>query len=235
MSQEANNPFMFPGMGGAFMNAPQHPLTSSMEMMRQAMGGLNYGTSGPAPGGLYPMSPQDLERRISELKVVENWLKLNLSMLSSTIQGLEVQLATVKTLQSFAALGQVASGDTASTPSPLEVVLGLKPKPKQPTPSAASSPGSAEANPDAPAIEPSPDMAAAQGWWKMLEDQFVQLASATTQAAKCGEQAMAQAKPASNETGASGGTTKTSTRTTPKARRTAKSAQKNVPQAKKPL
>src|SRR5690606_12974458 len=98
------------------------------EMMRQAWqglasaGGLEHSAMTP------PMSIEDLDRRISDLRAVENWLRMNLSMLSSTIQGLEVQRATIATLKSFAASSAAATpGGAPAGPSPLEVVLGIKP------------------------------------------------------------------------------------------------------------
>ena len=62
---------------------------ASMEMMQKAW------TSLTGPGGLAQslpmaapsMNTEDLERRISDLRSVENWLRMNLSMLGSTIQG----------------------------------------------------------------------------------------------------------------------------------------------------
>ena len=56
----------------------------------------------------------ELEKKITDLRAVENWLKLNLSMLSSTIQGMEVQLATIVTLKSY-----VSGINAAAEPSPL--------------------------------------------------------------------------------------------------------------------
>jgi hypothetical protein len=61
------------------------------------------------------MNPEELERKIAELKSVENWLKLNLSMLGSTIQGMEVQLATIATLKSFMAAGPAGSANAQAT------------------------------------------------------------------------------------------------------------------------
>ena len=109
MSATPSNPFVLPGFGQSG-DAATNPLLASMEMMRQAFAGL----AGPAgmTGGLSmnpPMNPEELERKIAELKSVENWLKLNLSMLSSTIQGMEVQLATIATLKSFMAAGSAGA------------------------------------------------------------------------------------------------------------------------------
>src|SRR5690606_31691967 len=103
---------------------------ASMEMMRQAWqglataGGLEHSALTP------PMSIDDLDRRITDLRAVENWLRMNLSMLPSTIQGLEVQRATIATLKSFAASSAAAAGGPSpGGPSPLELVLGIKPAP----------------------------------------------------------------------------------------------------------
>jgi hypothetical protein len=123
MSASPSNPFVLPGFGQSG-DAATNPLFASLEMMRQAFAGLG----GPAgmSGGLGlspPMNPEELERKIAELKSVENWLKLNLSMLSSTIQGMEVQLATIATLKSFMAAGSAGgansqvSGAQAAPPS----------------------------------------------------------------------------------------------------------------------
>ena len=111
MSASPSNPFVLPGFGQSG-DAATNPLLASLEMMRQAFAGLG----GPAgmSGGLGlspPMNPEELERKIAELKSVENWLKLNLSMLSSTIQGMEVQLATIATLKSFMAAGSAAAAN----------------------------------------------------------------------------------------------------------------------------
>lgn len=102
MVTQNDNPFVLPGFGQSGDMA-QNPLVASMEMMRQAWEGL------ASSGGLNqaamatPMSVEELERRIADLRAVENWLRMNLSMLSSTIQGLEVQRSTIATLKSFMA------------------------------------------------------------------------------------------------------------------------------------
>ena len=98
------NPFDLPNMGFNHEN----PLFTSMNMMRQmweSMGTDKMGMS--SPSSVIP-SAEDLDKRIKELKTVENWLRLNLSMLSSTIQGLEVQHSTLSTFQSFAQSGLAA-------------------------------------------------------------------------------------------------------------------------------
>ncbi len=150
------NPFVLPGMGQTG-EASSNPLFASMEMLRQAMSGLSQvGGAMGVPASLSPtLNPEELERRIQELKVVENWLKLNLSMLSSTIQGMEVQLATISTIRAF-----VGADGVLKTEAPPKAEYPPKPDPS-PEPPAQAMP------------------AAAKAWWDMLETQFKQVAAAT--------------------------------------------------------
>ncbi|CAP40511.1 PhaM family polyhydroxyalkanoate granule multifunctional regulatory protein [Bordetella petrii] len=182
MSDPNTNPFVLPGLGQGG-DLAGNPLLASMEMMRKAWAGL------AGPGGLAqtlpmaaPMNLEDLERRIADLRTVENWLRMNLSMLTSTIQGLEVQRATIATLRSF--VGGAAAGGEAS---PLEEVLGLKPAAAAASPSVppvsepANEPAREPGSPDASAADQINQAAqsASQAWWNLLQQQFNQLATAT--------------------------------------------------------
>jgi hypothetical protein len=56
----------------------------------------------PLPGMVTPtVDTDELGRRITDLKAVEGWLKNNLGMLQMTIQGLEMQRATLAALQTM--------------------------------------------------------------------------------------------------------------------------------------
>ena len=198
MSASPTNPFVLPGLGQSGEQAA-NPLLASMEMMRQAFAGL-AGSGGFSAGmPMTPsMNPEDLEKRIAELKTVENWLKLNLSMLSSTIQGMEVQLATIATLRSFASsMSQTQQATGVDAPSALEVMLGLRPQTRtsqtdtrqESAPTARSEPApepvATSSTPTdnqlaAPAADASTAApAAARAWWDMLQKQFNQVAAAT--------------------------------------------------------
>ena len=48
-----------------------------------------------------PMSLDELDKKIQDLKTVESWLTVNMNMLRGTIQALEVQRATIAALQSL--------------------------------------------------------------------------------------------------------------------------------------
>jgi len=72
-----------------------------------------------AAGGFASAFPgldiDELEKRIKDLKSVENWLNLNLNILKSTIQGLEVQHATMMALKSFGDAVSAAGAAATST------------------------------------------------------------------------------------------------------------------------
>jgi len=122
-NQQNTNPFVLPGLGQS-AELGQNPLMASMEMMRQAWQGL-AGTGALGQSALAAsMNPEDLERRIAELQVVENWLKMNLSMLSSTIQGLEVQRATIATVKAFMGTGAAAAQAAAAAPGQAASAFG---------------------------------------------------------------------------------------------------------------
>ena len=67
---------------------PQDPF----ELFRRLWGPLGV----PLPGMAMPtLDPQELEKRIAELRSVEAWLTMNLNMVKFSIQGLEVQKAAL--------------------------------------------------------------------------------------------------------------------------------------------
>ncbi len=100
----------------------------SLEMFKTMWGQGATGQAGQFPfttdaskaasgfGSAFPgMDIEELEKRIKDLKSVENWLNLNLNILKSTIQGLEVQHATMMALKSFSEAVS-AAGAAATTP-----------------------------------------------------------------------------------------------------------------------
>lgn len=250
MSDQQSNPFVLPGMG-QHSDLSGNPLLASMEMMRQAWAGLT------GPGGLassLPMAPpmnlEDLDRRIAELRSVENWLRMNLSMLSSTIQGMEVQRSTISTLRAFvdsAANMDMAAVRESGAASPLEVVLGLKPAPKP----AAAAPKAAEngnakgqdaasAAGEPPSAAPgmSEQMGAAaqsasKAWWDLLQQQFNQIAAATAASmpAAPGADAASKAKAGDSKAAPQAGASKPAARKPAASRSAGKTSKKTGPAA----
>ena len=64
------------------------------------MPGMSSGMSS-FNGGMPTFDIEELDKRIKDLKSVESWLSLNLNILKSTIQTLEVQRATLLAIKSF--------------------------------------------------------------------------------------------------------------------------------------
>jgi hypothetical protein len=110
------------------------------------------------------LNPEELEKRIEELRTVQFWLEQNARMLAATIQALEVQRMTLSTLKTMnVSLGDLTESLKIRTPEPA-------PEPQAPAP-AAGEPATTEA-PVAPAgaIDP-------MQWWSALTQQFTQLAT----------------------------------------------------------
>ncbi len=73
-------------------DAPQDPF----EVFRRLWGPLGV----PVPGMAMPtLDPQELEKRIQELRSVEMWLNMNLNVLRAAIQGLEMQKSGLQGMQ----------------------------------------------------------------------------------------------------------------------------------------
>ena len=168
----------FPGFPGF---PPAEMLDKMWSMMRltpfgSAFPGVQPGTAQGFPSPLSAMSDmmtpltnvEELDKRITDLRAVEQWLKLNLNMLQSAIQGLEVQRATLATLQAFGAFAQAsmtqpAAGEAAAAAAPPSAAE------RAPREDSAGATGE-EAARDTGAFDPS-------AWWNMLQSQFNQLAS----------------------------------------------------------
>jgi hypothetical protein len=70
------------------------------------------------PGMVSPsLDVDEIEKKVKDLKAVENWLKMNLSMLQMTIQGLEMQCVTLNAVRAMGQMagsfGSVASSDNS--------------------------------------------------------------------------------------------------------------------------
>ncbi|MGF6511390.1 PhaM family polyhydroxyalkanoate granule multifunctional regulatory protein [Paraburkholderia sp. 32] len=159
-------------------------------------------------------SVEELDKRITDMRAVEQWLKLNLSMLQSAIQALEVQRATLATLRAFGAFAQssmsqaaaAASGAAASdapntAPSPARAPSWTKPA--EPTPESAT-----QADSDEEEAHAAPGFDAS-AWWNLLQSQFNQIAqfamtqpSVAVAAAGGGTQGKPEASKAADASGA---------------------------------
>ena len=136
----------------------------------------------------------ELDKRIADLRAVEQWLELNASMLRTTIQTLEVQRATIATLKgiSGAMMGSMFSQAPAPAPRPNPFAAS----PSQPRPAPTPMPEPA-APPHAEPVARAPrkkkatptstpkladDALNPAAWWHTLQDQFSRIAAVATDA-----------------------------------------------------
>jgi hypothetical protein len=88
-------------------SAPSDPF----EMFRRLWGPLGL----PVPGLAMPtLDPQEVDKRIADLRSVEGWLSMNLNMVRLSIQGLEVQKSALAAMR--AAAGAGAAGPEGQAP-----------------------------------------------------------------------------------------------------------------------
>jgi len=142
---------------------------------------------GPSSWVAPTLDPQELEKRIQELKAVQFWLNQNTQAIAATIQALEVQRMTLKTLQdmnmSMGDLAESLKAKPSAWPTGASMFAANAPKaaeeksapsPKKATaPRAAAKGTSASSKPAAgAAIDPSQ-------WWGALTQQFQDIAQKT--------------------------------------------------------
>ncbi|MBV8633090.1 MAG: hypothetical protein JO002_01245 [Burkholderiaceae bacterium] len=151
-----------PGMGA---------MSDTLDFVKNLWGGM--GMSGmKIPGMIMPtLSVEEINKQIADLKTVESWLTLNMNMLRSTIQALEVQSATISTLQAMGDSLSAAVTPMAKADAPVKTAAKApepEPEPRvEPIPDPAV--GSAKAAQAEVPPMPNPAM-----WWNMLQDQFKQ-------------------------------------------------------------
>ncbi len=86
-------------------NTPQDPF----EMFRRLWGPLGV----PLPGMAMPtLDPAEVEKRITDLRSVEAWLSMNLNMVKFSIQGLELQKATLQAMRAATEPKKDPKGDS---------------------------------------------------------------------------------------------------------------------------
>jgi hypothetical protein len=86
-----------------------------MEFIKSMWGNMGFSL----PGMVTPtVDTDEIGKRITDLKAVEGWLKSNLSLLQMTIQGLEMQRATLMAFQQMSQATQEAAAEAESVPNP---------------------------------------------------------------------------------------------------------------------
>jgi hypothetical protein len=75
---------------------PDQPPQDPFEFFRRLWGPLGV----PIPGLAMPtLDPREIDKRIADLRSIEGWLNMNLNMVKFSIQGLELQRATLNAMR----------------------------------------------------------------------------------------------------------------------------------------
>jgi len=128
------------------------------------------------------LNPEELGKRIEELRTVQFWLEQNARMLGATIQALEVQRMTLSTLKSMnVPLAQLSEALKVAAPEAASPLAGWPAVPPEIL-AAASPAGPLKTTKDAAKDKKSAEPAAAAvvdplQWWGALSQQFTQLAA----------------------------------------------------------
>jgi len=174
-------------------------MTDTLDFVKNLWGSMNIpGANLPGMSALSgiaapTLSTEELDKRIADLKAVESWLNMNITMLRGTIHTLEVQRGTLATLRTMGASmaeamkqSGVSAEKMANTPfapffgqgaaaaaAPAAPAAAAPDRPLPPSgdtaqPGTAAAAGAAPDNPGAAA------MPAAVAWWNLLQEQFTQ-------------------------------------------------------------
>ncbi|MEY4435374.1 MAG: hypothetical protein RL175_329 [Pseudomonadota bacterium] len=166
------------------------------DFLKNLTPGANASGAAAAPGWVAPtLDPEELDKRIQELKTVQFWLEQNTKAVGATIQALEVQRMTLNTLkgmnmsfndlaESLKAKPQEAAAEPAKPkytftqaeaahvePEPeVEAEEEHEAEPEAPQAPKASKPRGKKAASAAGGVDPS-------HWWGALTDQFQHIAT----------------------------------------------------------
>ncbi len=178
---------MMSSTSGIYGMPGTNTMADPLEFVRNMWGAMKI------PGMSMPsMSPDEINKQIADLKAVESWLQLNMNMLRSSIQALEIQSATLSTLQT---MGQnfaqaVKPQEDAPKPSPFTAGPPFESPFSSFSQSAETDQQESQAA-SADASAPAADAAAMAAqfvnpaaWWNVVQDQFTQAVGSAMAPAK---------------------------------------------------
>jgi len=161
----------------------------SLELMQKVWGaGLAQLPGLPSAGALMPsvtsmmvptLDVDELDKRIGDLRAVEQWLALNASMLRASIQALEVQRNTIATLKTLGGTLLTPAPQAAARPAPAPAE---SPAAAGPSTASAASSTSRRTRRTPTKQAPAPNLVEMPlnpaTWWGTLQDQFTRIAAA---------------------------------------------------------
>ena len=115
------------------------------------------------------IDPDEIDKRIKELRTVQYWLEQNTRMLEATIQALEVQRMTLSTLKTMnVQMDDLRESMKIKMPAAAQAAPKAEPAPEPEAELEAVA---------APAAAPSPGAVDPMQWWSALTKQFTELAT----------------------------------------------------------
>ena len=137
------------------MSNPPDPFEFVKNLWGQ-MGIPGFGPGAALAPGMPSFAPEELEKRLGELKQIRQWLEINLNMLSLQVNGLEMQLS---------APGQAPPASAATPPPP--------PPPPPPAPLASAVPAATAATAATTDAGNNLNWPDPTGWMQALQAEFV--------------------------------------------------------------
>lgn len=200
-----------------------NPMNDTLDFVKSLWGSMSV------PGLTAPtLSVEELDKKINDLKAVESWLNLNMSMLRGSIQALEVQRGTIATLKSVgaslaSAVNTGVNDKSIFESNPYASAFFHHAREADKAQAAPEAEAKAAPEPEAPAEAPKPSAGASaaggqpNAWWNLLQEQFKQAVSTAMAsesmmtdaavkfaAAAAGASAPAAARPAAGAPAAAG-------------------------------
>jgi hypothetical protein len=134
------------------------------------------------------LDPEELDKRIGELRTVQFWLEQNARLLATTVQALEVQRLTLSTLKTMnLPLADIGESLRIKLPDPPAPAPAPAPAPVAAAPAPAPEPAASAA--------PAPAVVDPMAWWGSLTQQFAELAANAMKEVRAEAAAPAAAKP----------------------------------------
>jgi hypothetical protein len=167
------------GAGMSFFQDWMKAAGSALPHMQAAQG---MGGKSATPWSMPTLDPDELDKRIQDLRTVQFWLEQNARLISMTIQGLEVQRMTLTTLR-----GMNVSMDAVRESLKARATSSASATPSEPTPAPEPVAPPPSADEDAPADQPTVNP---MRWWDTLTQQFSNLAHQAVQVAQANAHSM---------------------------------------------
>jgi hypothetical protein len=132
MSKPASMPFS-PQQALEFMQKMWNPFGVPMAgVMPPVAPGVPPAMPFPNPMAMFAtLDPAEIERKIGELRVIENWLTMSLNFVQMSIKTLELQKASLEALRAGASAASQAQPQPQLKPHPHSQAHAKRAKPKE--------------------------------------------------------------------------------------------------------